>query len=55
MKGRTKFILGLIVGLFLVYKASTGIESDSPYAYIVSGLVLVAFNGRMIYGLITGK
>jgi hypothetical protein len=55
MKGKIKFILGLVVVLFLMIMAALHIESDSIWAWIVSYAVLGGFCFRKIYGLIKGK
>lgn len=55
MKGKIKFILGMIVAIFLGYTAATEIESESIWAHLVSWICIGGFSARMIYGLITGK
>jgi len=55
MKGKIKFIFGLMLTLFLIVTAIMHIESESIWAWLGAFIPLTAFGARMIYGLITGK
>lgn len=54
MKGR-RFLFGLAVAVFLGYTALTKIESESFWAHLFAWIPILAFAGRMVYGIIKGK